>query len=210
MPEKGRRPQARTRLARRITIDTARALFLERGYHATTVEAISTVADVPQATIYRLFASKQGILKAVLDTSIVGDDEPVPVASRPHVLQLLAGPDPRDQLAGLAAISVDINQRVAPILRMLASAADSDPDAATLLDDLVQQRRAGQSRLATALGRSGVLRTGLRLADATDIIHALASPELYRLLVSERGWPPEKYQRWLAGTLADQLLAEHP
>ncbi|MCB9395653.1 MAG: helix-turn-helix transcriptional regulator [Acidimicrobiaceae bacterium] len=191
-------------------MDTARALFLERGYHATTVEAISNVADVPQATIYRLFASKQGILKAVLDTSIVGDDEPVPVASRPHVLQLLAGPDPRDQLAGLAAISVDINQRVAPILRMLASAADSDPDAAALLDDLAQQRRAGQSRLATALGRSGALRSGLRLADATDIIHALASPELYRLLVFERGWPPEKYQRWLAGTLTDQLLVENP
>ncbi|MCB0999448.1 MAG: helix-turn-helix transcriptional regulator [Acidimicrobiales bacterium] len=210
MPEQGRRPQARTRLARRTTIDTARALFLERGYHATTVEAISNVADVPQATIYRLFASKQGILKAVLDTSIVGDDEPVPVASRPHVLQLLAGPDPRDQLAGLAAISVDINQRVAPILRMLASAADSDPDAAALLDDLAQQRRAGQSRLATALGRSGALRSGLRLADATDIIHALASPELYRLLVFERGWPPEKYQRWLAGTLTDQLLVENP
>ena len=210
MPEQGRRPQARTRLARRTTIDTARALFLERGYHATTVEAISNVADVPQATIYRLFASKQGILKAVLDTSIVGDDEPVPVASRPHVLQLLAGPDPRDQLAGLAAISVDINQRVAPILRMLASAADSDPDAAALLDDLAQQRRAGQSRLATALGRSGALRSGLRLADATDISHALASPELYRLLVFERGWPPEKYQRWLAGTLTDQLLVENP
>ncbi|MEZ5249149.1 MAG: helix-turn-helix domain-containing protein [Ilumatobacteraceae bacterium] len=191
-------------------MDTARALFLERGYHATTVEAISNVADVPQATIYRLFAPKQGILKAVLDTSIVGDDEPVPVASRPHVLQLLAGPDPRDQLAGLAAISVDINQRVAPILRMLASAADSDPDAAALLDDLAQQRRAGQSRLATALGRSGALRSGLRLADATDIIHALASPELYRLLVFERGWPPEKYQRWLAGTLTDQLLVENP
>lgn len=209
MSGRERRPQARTRLARRSTLEAARALFIERGYNATTIEAISNVADVPQATIYRLFSSKQGILKAVLDTSIVGDDEPVPVAARPHVLRLLAGPDPRDQLAGLAAISVDINQRVAPILRMLASAADSDPDAAALLDDLARQRQAGQSRLATALGRSGALRPGLRPAHASDIIHGLASPELYRLLVIERRWSPEKYERWLAETLGRQLLVEH-
>ncbi len=207
MPGHERPPQARTRLARRTTLEAARALFLERGYNATTIEAISNVADVPQATIYRLFSSKQGILKAVLDTSIVGDDEPVPVAARPHVLRLLAGPDPRDQLAGLAAISVDINQRVAPILRMLASAADSDPDAAALLDDLARQRQAGQSRLATTLGRSGALRRGLRPADATDIIHGLASPELFRLLVIERRWSPDKYERWLVETLTSQLLA---
>lgn len=206
MPARGRPPQARTRLARRTTLDAARALFLERGYNATTIEAISLRADVPQATVYRLFSSKQGILKAVLDTSIAGDDDPVPVAARPHVQRLLAGPDPRDQLAGLAAISVDINQRVAPILRMLASAADSDPDAAALLDDLARQRQAGQSRLATALGRAGALRPGVRSADATDIIHGLASPELYRLLVIERRWSPEKYEGWLADTLARQLL----
>ena len=207
MPAPGRPPQARTRLARRATLEAARSLFIEVGYNATTIEAISNVADVPQATIYRLFSSKQGILKAVLDTSIVGDDEPVPVAARPHVQRLLAGPDPRDRLAGLAAISVDINQRVAPILRMLASAADSDPDAAALLDDLARQRQAGQSGLATSLEKSGALRRGLRATDAADVIHALASPELYRLLVIERGWSSEKYERWLAETLASQLLA---
>ena len=71
--------QARTRLARRAVIDAARTLFLERGYAATTVEAVSARADVPPATLYRLFASKLGMLKALLDTSIAGDDAPVPV-----------------------------------------------------------------------------------------------------------------------------------
>ena len=66
-PRDGRGSQARTRLARAAVIQAARALFLERGYAATTIEAISDQSDVPPATVYRLFSSKLGILKALLD-----------------------------------------------------------------------------------------------------------------------------------------------
>lgn len=201
----GRRPQARTRLARRAVLAAAGALFLERGYNGTTIEAISVAADVPQATVYRLFSSKQGILKAVIDTSIAGDDDPVPVAARPHVRALLGAEDPRQRLAGLAAISVDINTRTAPMLLVLMSAAESDPEAAAILDELGRQRRAGQSSVAESLARSGALRPGLGAAEAADLIHALASPELFRLLVMERGWPADRYEPWLAETLASQL-----
>ena len=102
----GARGQARTRLARAAVVDAARTLFLERGYGATTIEAISDLADVPPATVYRLFSSKRGILKATLDVSIVGDDEAVPLADRPHVRSLLADPDPTNQLAGFVAVTV--------------------------------------------------------------------------------------------------------
>ena len=53
---------------------------------------------------------------------------------------------------------------------------------------------------------SGALRPGLLERDAADIIHALASPEVYHLLVTVRGWSPDRYERWLAGTLISQLL----
>ena len=89
------RGQARTRLARTAVVDAARDLFLERGYGATTIEAISEHSDVPPATVYRLFASKRGILKALLDVSIVGDDDALPLADRPPVRSLLDEPDPR-------------------------------------------------------------------------------------------------------------------
>ena len=201
-------PQARTRLARRAVLDAAGMLFRERGYGATTIEAISRSSDVPQATVYRLFSSKQGILKALVDASIAGDDEPVPLAVRPPVRSLLSTPDPRDQLAGLAAISVDINTRTAPIYGILTSAAGSDQEASALLDDLTQQRRQGQGRVAASLARSGALQPGLRARDAADLIHALASPELYRLLVIDRQWTTHRYQEWLARTLAEQLLPE--
>ncbi len=206
MADKSRTPQARTRLARRAVLDAARSLFLERGYGGTTIEGISSASEIPQATVYRLFSSKQGILKALVDTSVVGDDEPVPVAERSHVRELLDGTRPADSLALLAAISVDINTRTAPIYRILVSAASSDTDAATILDELTRQRQEGQGRVATALARAKKLRPGLRARDAGDVIHALASPELYQLLVIDRAWPAKRYERWLAETLAGQLL----
>jgi AcrR family transcriptional regulator len=199
--------QARTRLARTAVVDAARTLFLERGYGATTIEAISAVSDVPPATVYRLFSSKRGILKALIDVSIAGDDEAVPMADRPPVRSLLSDPDPRNIVAGSVGIAAQVNSRTAAIYRILVSAAASDPGAAALLDELTRQRHEGQGRIARSLARAGALRPRLRERDAGDIIHALLSPEMYRLLVVDRGWPPERYETWLTGTLVDQLLA---
>jgi AcrR family transcriptional regulator len=202
-----KRDQARTRLARAAVVDAARTLFLERGYGATTIEAISSLADVPTATVYRLFSSKHGILKSLLDRSIVGDDEDVAMADRPHVRALLTERDPRRQLAGFVALTVQVNATVAPLYGVLVSAAGNDPDAAALLGTLTRQRQQGQRRIARSLVRAGALRTEVRERDAADIIHALLSPELYRLLVIDRGWTTERYQSWLTEMLTAQLLA---
>ncbi|MGV0714990.1 helix-turn-helix domain-containing protein [Mycolicibacterium sp. XJ662] len=207
MASTGRPGQARTRLARAAVIDAARTLFVDRGYAATTIEAISTASGVPPATVYRLFSSKRGILKAILDVSIAGDDQPVALPQRPRVQTLLADPDPRKQVAGFVAIASEVNSRTAPVYRILVGAASSDPDAAALLEDLNRQRRTGQGGLARALGRAGALRPGLREAEAADSIYALMSPEVYRLLVVDRGWSPKRYERWLTQLLVDYLLA---
>ena len=138
-----RNGQARTRLARAAVVQAARALFLERGYAVTTIEAISGTSDVPPATVYRLFSSKLGILKAVLDVSIAGDGQAAPLQDRASVRALLADTDPIRQLSGFAGICRQINARSAPIYRILLSAAGSDPGAAALLADYTRQRQAG-------------------------------------------------------------------
>jgi AcrR family transcriptional regulator len=187
-------------------VGAARALFLERGYAGTTVDAISDRSDVPPATVYRLFSSKLGILKAVLDVSIAGDDAAVPVPDRPQVQALFTTHDPHEQLAGFVGVTRDINSRAAPVYQILVSAAAADADAAALLAELTRQRHEGQRQIARSLARSGALRAPLRQRDAEDLIHALMSPEIYRLLVVDRGWTPERYAAWLSRTLIDQLL----
>lgn len=188
-------------------MDAARSLFLDRGYGATTIDAISQLSDVPPATVYRLFASKLGILKALIDVSIVGDDEAVAMADRPQVRSLLADPHPPNQLTAFVRLAAQINVRTAAIYRILVSAAASDPDAAALLHHLALQRQEGQGRIARSLARAKALGPGLRQRDAADIMHALVSPEVFGLLVADRGWTVERYESWLSQTLVDQLLA---
>ena len=197
--------QARTRFARRAVVDAARTLFLERGYAATTIQAIGVSADVPAATVYRLFTSKVGILKALLDTSIAGDDQPVAVPERADVASVFDETDPEALLARSAGITTAINERTNDVYRVLVSAAGSDPAAATLLADMQQQRDRGQRQIVSALARNGSLRDGLSEREAADVVHALMAPEVYRLLVVDRAWSAERYREWLATTLVQQL-----
>jgi hypothetical protein len=64
--------------------------------------------------------------------------------------------------------------------------------------------------IVRSLARARALRPELRERDAGDLVHALLSPELYRLLVADRGWKAERYAVWLTGVLVDQLLAPPP
>ena len=198
--------QARTRRTQAAVVEAAQSLFVERGYAATTIDAISDRSDTPPTTVYRLFSSKLGILKALLDVSIGGDDRAMPMADRPQVRTLLSDADPANQLTGFAALLREIMARVGPVHRVLADAARSDQDAAALLAEIARQRHEGQQGIARSLARSGALRPGLGERDAADVIHALASPEVYGLLVTDRGWSGERYETWLRSILTDQLL----
>jgi AcrR family transcriptional regulator len=198
--------QARTRRTRAAVVEAAQRLFVERGYAATTIDAISDHSDTPPTTVYRLFSSKLGILQALLDVSIGGDDEAVAMADRPQVKALYSAEDPKGQLAAFAALLRQVMARVGPVHRILADAARSDQDAAVLLTEIARQRHEGQQGIARSLAGSGALRPGLTERDTADIIHALASPEVYGLLVTDRGWTPERYENWLKSILTDQLL----
>ena len=200
------REQSRTRIARRAVVDAAAALFVENGYVATTVESISERSGVPSATTYRLFNGKVGILGAVLDVSIGGDDRDIAVQDRPAVVTSLAEPDPNAVIAGVVAVTAGINRRGNALFHMLAAAAGSDDSVAQLLSAVTEQRRRGQRQLTRALARRHALRDGLSEPRAADIVYALLAPEMYRLLVVDRGWSSRRYQQWLRTTLHDQLL----
>jgi hypothetical protein len=128
------------------------------------------------------------------------------MADRPQIQALVDHPNPRQKLAGFVGITVRVNERIAPLYRILVSAAGTDREAAGLLDELTRQRQRGQRTIARSLARAGALRPELRERDAADVIHALMSPELYRLLVVDRAWNLHRYAGWLTCTLDHQLL----
>ena len=70
---------------------------------------------------------------------------------------------------------------------------------------LLQDRLAAQTeRIRTHLRDD--LRPGLTVSEAGQRYCALASPDLYHLLVSELGWTPERHRRWLTQLLGAELL----
>jgi AcrR family transcriptional regulator len=202
------RRQAQVRATRLRVIETAKRMFIEHGYPPTTIEAIAEAADTPLPTVYRLFGSKRALLTAVLDTSFGGDDQPIAFSDRPAVRAARAEPDPVKLVAAFARIAREFMERSSAIQHVLATAAQVDPDAAGLLAEIRRQRYTGQSRIAAALEARGALDPGLGISEAADIVYALLSPEVHRILTVERGWPADRYERWIARSLATLLPAD--
>ncbi|HEX4700610.1 MAG TPA: helix-turn-helix domain-containing protein, partial [Pseudonocardiaceae bacterium] len=200
------RRQAQIRATRATVVTAAHELFVTRGYSATTVDAVAEAAGIPQATVYRHFGGKRGILTAVLDVAFGGDDEPVEYQHRPQVRAALTDPDPAGMLDAFARMHPAVMARSAPIQHVLAEAAAADPEAAELLALARHQRHTGQSRVAAQLAKRGALREGLTATEAADIIYALLSPDVYRIFTVERGWQPARFGEWLSEALRGALL----
>jgi AcrR family transcriptional regulator len=192
---------------RRAILQAARELFVQRGYVATTIDAIAASAGVSPETVYATFKNKRSLLSQVIDVSMAGDDAPVPILERNWVQTMRDEPDPRRRLHILARNGRLILERTAPIREVLRGAAVVDPEMACLWELNKAQRFAGQRELLRILTERTPLREGLTAKKAADVLFAIGSPETYRLLVVDRGWSADRFERWYADTLARLLLA---
>jgi TetR/AcrR family transcriptional regulator, regulator of autoinduction and epiphytic fitness len=198
---------AQARATRLKVIESAKVLFIDNGYPATTLETVADAADVPLPTLYRLFGSKRALLTAILDTAFGGDDEPVAFVDRPAVQAAISESDPARLLAAFARIVTELLDRSAAVQLVLASAAQVDADASELLHEIRRQRYTGQSRIVAALMERGALDPSLDSAEAADFVYLLMSPDAYRTLTIERGWTSNEYEAWLSHTLCRTLLS---
>jgi AcrR family transcriptional regulator len=204
-PYDNSRRQAQVRATRLRIIEAAKALLVARGYPATTLEAIAEAADTSLPTLYRLFSSKPALLKAVLDVSFGGDDQPIAFEDRPDVQAARGETDPQALITAFARIGRDFMERSSAILRVLATAAAVDPEAAQLMEEIRRQRHTGQSRIVAALAARDALDPDLESSEAADITYAAFSPDVHYILTVERGWTAEHYERWLVRSLGALL-----
>ena len=195
---------------RRAVLEAARLMFLERGYAATTVGAIAAAAGVSVETVYKAFGNKPGLVKAVVDVAIVGDDQPVPMVQRELVRRIEAESDPRRKLAMYGEHLAESAPRRVPVELLVRAAEASDAGAARLREQLDAERLTGMEIFARHLDESGHLRPDVSVEEACDVLWACNSAELYDLLVVRRGWTPQRYGRWIAAALAAALLPANP
>jgi AcrR family transcriptional regulator len=198
----GRRERARQ--TRDQITETARELFLARGYAATTVTAIAAAADVSVETIYKGFGGKPGLVRAIIDKGLAGEG-PVPAEQRSdHIRE--TEPDPRNILTAWGAFTSEIAPRTAPVITLAREAGASDPEIAAVLDEIGAARHQRMTLNARGLADAGHLRPGITTSEAADILWTYSSPELYELLVTRCGWPAEQYGRFVGQALIAVLL----
>ncbi|MBV8954783.1 MAG: helix-turn-helix transcriptional regulator [Solirubrobacterales bacterium] len=200
----GRRARAQRTQAE--IAQTARRLFVERGYGMTTISDIAEATSVSPETIYKAFRSKRALLDAAITAAIRGDNETTPLRSRPVIDAIRQEQDPRRQLEMYGNFLAEVNPQLAPLVRVMRDAATSDADVAAALTQLKADRLDGMSEFAALLAARGALRPGVSKTQAADALWTLNSPELYELLVLERRWNKRRYAQWVTHQLAAALL----
>jgi AcrR family transcriptional regulator len=197
----GRRLRAAQR--RHAVLEAAQELFFSQGYAATTITGIAEAAGVSPETIYKGFGGKRGLVRELRTVALLGAG-PIPAEDRSDRLRGLA--DPRAVVRGWAKLAGEVAPRVAPILGLVREAAVLDPTMRELADELDSDRLRRMRANARFLADSGHLRPGVSLAQATDVLFAVSSPEMYDLLVVRRGWSTRRYTHFVATTVENALL----
>jgi AcrR family transcriptional regulator len=198
-----RREQAAA--TRRQILDAAGRLFERQGYAATTMAAIASEADVALKTVYLAFETKSGVLRALWNATLRGDDGDVPVGEQSWYLETLAEPDPERQLRRNARNSRLGKERIAAVAELIrAGAGAGEPELAELWSAIQTQYHANQRAIVESLHERKAL--ALDVDRAADVLWTINHPNTWQLLVGERGWTAEEYERWAGDTACAQLL----
>jgi AcrR family transcriptional regulator len=185
------------RATRRTIVEAARALFLERGYAGTTIDAVADRAGVSRKTVFTSVGGKAQLLKLAWDWALVGDDEPVPMIERPVVRRMMAATDAEELLDLWVPFVAEIASRIAGLHGVLVAAADVDEDAAAIQERSEQDRLEGGRGFVGGLQAIGGLRSGLSVDEAAQVATTLMDPLPYERLVLGAGWSSENYVVWL-------------
>ena len=198
--------QARALATRRAIVDAAIQRFVRDGYVATSVDAIAASAGVARATVFATFGGKPALLKAAYDAAFGEGDERTPLIRRPEAQAVLAQNDPRRYLEAYVSLIAGIFALVAPIHEVVRAASDSDAEVRAVWTQIGTERLNGARRIVAHLDERGGLRSELDLARAADFIWVINDPGFYHMLVHERGWSPQEYERQVTDLLVAQLL----
>ena len=181
-------------------LDAAKALFAGRGIDKVSVAEIARSAGVGGSTVYALFGSKAGLLRAMMEQTLFG---PAFQAAQ----QMLVGVTDGVRLVELTArMARAIYGAEAAELGVIRGASAFSADLRSTEAEFEQVRRDMQRPRLERLFEQGRARAGLSFAEAQTVMAMFTSRDVYRMLVVEGGWTADAYEAWLARTLVEALV----
>ena len=186
------RRRERAAQSRENILDAAARRFHADGFSPTTISSIAVDAAVSVDTVYKAFGGKPGLVRALCERALTGAGT-VAAETRSDEMQA-STQDPRTLLRGLGALTTEVAPRIAPLLLLLATAAETDEEVAQLRAELDSSRLDRMTQVATVLASKTPLRADRSIREAAQVMWTYSSPELYQLLVIRCGWSPDRFR----------------
>ena len=181
-------------------LKTAKKLFESKGFDAVTIGHIAEKADVSEPIIYSLFQSKIGILRVLMDTALP------PQNFEALVQEAHQETTPAKHLGLSAKIARQLYDAEKTQLGSLQHASMLDPVLKKLAAEREKRRYGRQEESITMIAQQKALAPNLTVTTARDILWTFTGRDMYRMLVIERCWTSDDYEKWLAELLVQTLL----
>jgi AcrR family transcriptional regulator len=191
--------RAHTSELRQRVLAAAKKRFAKRGIDRVTIDELAEEAGVASPTIYALFKSKAGILKALIQGTFFGDNYAV-VAERTKTTN-----DPIELLKITAKISRVIFDTEKAEIGLIRGASAFSPELKKVEAEFEQMRYVLQEGRARLLVRTFPAAKALGVEKVREIMWMFTGRDIYRMFVLERGWSSDAYEEWLANTLIQVL-----
>jgi AcrR family transcriptional regulator len=181
-------------------LHASKTLFAARGIDRVTIEQIAMKAKVSVSTVFTLYKSKEGILRALMKSTLFGQHFQSAIA------RLKEETDAMRLIALTANVARAIYEAESLELGLIRGVSAFSPALRQLERELEALRFEMQRERVELLFAQSKQRKGLTLDEARRIMWMYTCRDIYRLLVHEGGWSPNRYQKWLSATLVNALV----
>lgn len=181
-------------------LEAAKKLFMRRGIDRVTISEIAEKAGVAAPTIYAHYKSKEGILRALMRAALFGPQ------FREAQAKLDGVSDPVSLIALSAHVARAIYESESAELGLIRGISAFSLGLRKMEQEFETIRFEMQEQRVELLFAAAKQRSDLTIGEARRILWMYTSRDVYRMLVHESGWTPDRYQQWLSDAILTALV----